>query len=30
MYYFAGVLNFNVFATLAARLTNLGGSGRGR
>jgi magnesium chelatase family protein len=30
MYNFAGVLNFNVFAALAARLTNLGGSGRGR
>jgi hypothetical protein len=29
-YNFAGVLNFNVFATLAARLTNLGGPGRGR
>jgi hypothetical protein len=29
-YNFAGVFNLNVFVTLAARLTNLGGSGRGR
>ena len=30
MYNFAGVLNFNVFATLAARLMTSVGSGKGR
>jgi hypothetical protein len=29
MYNFAGVLDFNVFATLVARLTTSGGSSRG-
>jgi hypothetical protein len=30
MYNFAGVLNFNLFVTLAARLTTSGGSSRGQ